>query len=202
MHQATMPQATCYTIFDIKTGSICKYDHYLSNDHKFDKCWLWASLLNPCNINWFAICFPQFRNWSYADHSLTYRLSWEKIRLLESDHNKVTVWCVLCSVDVIEPFFFKSDGETTSVNLDQYLTMLKRSSFPYWENEINVWFLRDRAKSPTSGVVLVWLKETFGERFISYKTDPICPLHSPGLSYCTFLLGLYEELGVYHKARE
>ena len=47
---------------------------------------------------------------------------------LHSD--KVTVWAALSSTGVIGPFFFESDGETTTINSERYLTLLKNKFLP------------------------------------------------------------------------
>ena len=50
----------------------------------------------------------------------------------------------------------------------------------------NMWFQQVRATPHTAKHVLSWLHETFGENFISIKTEKIWPLHSPDLSPLDF----------------
>ena len=46
--------------------------------------------------------------------------------------------------------------------------------------------------------MLDWLRETFGEKFISFKTDRIWPPHSPDLSSTDFFLWGYLKDKVYN----
>ena len=115
--------------------------------------------------------------------------------------DKVTVWCALSSVGVIGPFFFESEGETTSVNSTRYLDMLRNEFLPSLRKQrVNmgrVWFQQDGATPHTSGAVLTWLHETFGDRLISYRTNHVWPPHSPDLNPLDFFLWGYLKEKVY-----
>ena len=51
-----------------------------------------------------------------------------------------------------------------------------------------IWFQQDGATPHTAGHVLEWLRETFGRKLISFKTDRVWPPHSPDLSPLDFFL--------------
>ena len=61
----------------------------------------------------------------------------------------------------------------------------------------NMWFQQDRATTHTAKHVLSWLHETFGENFISFKTENIWPPYSPDLNPLDFFLWGYLKDKVY-----
>ena len=93
------------------------------------------------------------------------------------------MWAALSSSRINGPFFFEAKGETQTVNSDRYLKLLKNKFLPalQWKrvHKADVWFQQDGAAPHTARVVLSWLEETFGDRFISFKTEKVWPPHSP-----------------------
>ena len=61
----------------------------------------------------------------------------------------------------------------------------------------NMWFQQDGATSHTAIHVLSWLHETFGENFISFKTEKNWPAHSPYLNPLDLFLWGYLKDKVY-----
>ena len=51
-----------------------------------------------------------------------------------------------------------------------------------------VWFQQDGATPHTAGDVVDWLSQTFGDRFISFRTEREWPPHSPDLNPLDFFL--------------
>ena len=102
------------------------------------------------------------------------------------------MWAALCSEGVIGPFFYLENGETTTVNSERYLCLQKTKFMPALRRKSDdlqtVWFQQDGAAPHTSFAVLDWLKETFGDRLISYRTDRVWPPHSPDLNPLDFFL--------------
>ena len=60
-----------------------------------------------------------------------------------------------------------------------------------------MWFQQDADTPHTSKDVLAWLKQKFGQRLISWKTENIWPPHSPDLSALDFFLWSYLKDRVY-----
>ena len=69
-------------------------------------------------------------------------------------------------------------------------------------NISKVWFQQDGATPHISGAVLTWLRSTFGDRFISYRTNHVWPLHSPDLNQLDFFLLGYLKDKVYSPRHE
>ena len=106
---------------------------------------------------------------------------------------KVTVWAALSVDGVVGPFFFEDDdGNVATVNKDRYLHILKKKFVPALRrrqvNIEDVWFQQDGATPHTAGDVIEWLSQTFGERFISFRTEREWPPHSPDLNPLDFFL--------------
>jgi hypothetical protein len=82
----------------------------------------------------------------------------------------------------------KENGETTTVNSVHYLHQLRTKFMPALRRESDdlqtVWFQQDGATL----MVLIWLKETFGDRLISYRTERPRSQHSPDLNSLDFFL--------------
>ena len=106
--------------------------------------------------------------------------------------DKVTAWAAMSSTGVIGSFFYEINGETASVNSDRYLTLLKNKFLPALRRkgvDINsIWFQQDGAAPHTAVQVLNWLRETFGNNFISFKSDRVWPPHSPDLNPLDFFM--------------
>ena len=87
--------------------------------------------------------------------------------------DKITV--ALSSASVIGPFFFEEKGENATVSSERYIQLLKNRFMPalrkFGINIENMWFQQDGATPNTAKHVLSWLHETFGENFISFKTE-------------------------------
>ena len=81
------------------------------------------------------------------------------------------------------------------MNSTHYLNMLRNKFLPSLRklgiNICRVWFQQDGATPRTSGAVLTWLCETFGDRFISNRTNHVWPPHSPDLNPLDFFLWGY-----------
>ena len=60
----------------------------------------------------------------------------------------------------------------------------------------NMWFQLDGATPHLAKHVLSWLHETFGENFISFKTEKIWPPHSPDLNPLDFFLSFGDTLRI------
>ena len=93
----------------------------------------------------------------------------------------------LSSFGVIGPFFFENaEGDVETVNSDRYLALLRTKFLTALRrrgiNIRNAWFQQDGAAPHTSNQVLRWLSQTFGVRFISFKSANIWPPHSPDLN--------------------
>lgn len=120
---------------------------------------------------------------------------------------KVTVWAALSSSGIIGPFFFQdSEHNTVTVNSERYLRLLKTKFLPALtrkERNLNsVWFQQDGATPHTAGNVIEWLNTTFGDRYISYRTQYVWPPHSPDLNPLDFFLWGYLKDRVYSPTPE
>ena len=112
------------------------------------------------------------------------------------------MWAALSSSGIIGPFFFEAEGETETVNSDRYLKLrLKNKFLPALQRKgvhiADVWFQQDGAAPHAAQVVLSWLEKTFGDRFISFKTEKVWPPHSPDLNPLDFFLWVYLKEKVY-----
>ena len=115
---------------------------------------------------------------------------------------KVTVWVALSTRSIIGPFFFEDeDGTVETANQDRYLNTLKNKFLPALRRkgiDINTtWFQHDGATPHTARNVTDWIQKTFGDNFISLKTDTEWPPHNPDLSPLDFFLRGYLKDWVY-----
>ena len=115
--------------------------------------------------------------------------------------DKITVWVTLSSAGVIGPFFFEEKGDNATVNSERYIQLLKNKFMSALRrigiNTENMWFQQDGATTDTAKHVLSWLHETFGENFISFKTENIWPPYSPDLNPLDLFLWGYLKDKVY-----
>lgn len=116
---------------------------------------------------------------------------------------KCTVWAAISSKGIVGPVFFEDDeGETATVNKERYVDVLNTfkgeltSRFPSWYAS-RWWFQQDGASPHTSKLALEWLKNNFGDRVISLKSDFEWAPHSPDLSPPDFFLWGYLKDRVY-----
>lgn len=86
------------------------------------------------------------------------------------------------------------------------MTLLKNKFLPALRRkgiDINsVWFQQDGATPHTAVKVLDWLKETFDNKFISFKSDRVWPPHSPDLNPLDFFLWGHLKDNVYNPKPE
>lgn len=120
---------------------------------------------------------------------------------------KVTVWAALSVDGIVGPFFFEdNDGNVATVNKDRYLHILKSKFIPALRrrsvNMDDVWFQQDGATPHTAGDVINFLTETFGDKFISFKTEREWPPHSPDLNPLDFFLWGHLKERVYNPMPE
>jgi hypothetical protein len=86
---------------------------------------------------------------------------------------KVTVWCALSSIGVIEPYVFGEGGVTVTVNANRYCDVLENFLRPkideYGEehNPEDFWFQQDGATAHTARRPRAILKEVFPGRVVS-----------------------------------
>ena len=109
---------------------------------------------------------------------------------------KCTVWAAISMLGVIGPYFFENeDGETTTVNKERYIEVLEKFrvelSRQYPGLMRKFWFQQDGAAPHTSKLALDWLKNNFGTRLVSLKTEFEWAPHSPDLSPPDFFLWGY-----------
>ena len=99
---------------------------------------------------------------------------------------KCTVWAVILPRGIIKPIFIKEFGAAVTVTKERYVEVLKtfKSEFQTLFSSLmsKFWFKQDEASSHTSNLSRDWLKENFGGRVISLKTDLEWALHSSYLS--------------------
>lgn len=113
---------------------------------------------------------------------------------------KVTVWCAVCSLTVIGPYFFEDeDGDTVTVNGERYRHMLEDFLAP---NLVhlgldNMWFQQDGATAHTAGATIQILKDLFPTHLISRSGDIAWPARSPDLTVPDFFLWGYLKDRVY-----
>ena len=100
---------------------------------------------------------------------------------------KVTVWCALSGQGIIGPFFFEDrDGNTTTINKDRYISILKK----FWRSLVRKcadtlhqqWLQQDGATPHTARTSLEWLSGHFEARIISRRSAISWPAHSPDLT--------------------
>ena len=102
---------------------------------------------------------------------------------------KVTVWGGLSGSRVFGPYYYEEEetGKATTVTKERYTAMLSEI-FPEDSDEIgcNPVFMQDGAPAHTSRVAMDWLKNRFGDKLISNKSDFIWPPRSPDLNPLDF----------------
>jgi hypothetical protein len=107
---------------------------------------------------------------------------------------KVTAWCTLSSIGLIEPYFFEEGGVTVAVNANRYCDMLENFLRPiideYGEehNLEDFWFQQDGATTHTARRPRAILKVFPGRVVSSHETVP-WPPRLPDLSPCDFFCG-------------
>lgn len=115
----------------------------------------------------------------------------------ELNPDKCLVWCSISSNKIIGPYFFDS-----TVNADNYLEMLQQF---FWQEHKRqkkyrqYYFQQDGAPPHRAIVVQEWLKDQFGDKFLTTKQ---WPPRSPDLNPCDFFLWGYLKDKVYRKKYE
>ena len=115
---------------------------------------------------------------------------------------KVVVWCAVTATDVIGPYFFEDEnGRATTVNSENYVTMLRTGLIPDLERRnyrINeVWFQQDAATAHTARSTMDFLRSIFPGKVISRFGDVPWPARSPDLTSPDFFLWGYLKEKVY-----
>ena len=106
---------------------------------------------------------------------------------------KCTVWAAISARGIIRPIFIEEFGAAVTVTKERYVEVLKtfkselQTFFPSPMSK--VWFKQDEASSHNSNLSRNWLKENFGGRVISLKTDLEWAPYSPDLSPPDFFFG-------------
>ena len=114
---------------------------------------------------------------------------------------KCTVWAAISARGIIGPIFIEESGAAVTVTKERYVEVLKtfkselQTLYPSLMSKF--WFQQDGASSHTSNLSRDWLKENFGGRVISLKTDFEWAPHSPDLSPPDFFLWGYLKDRVY-----
>ncbi|KAI6646359.1 hypothetical protein LOD99_9230 [Oopsacas minuta] len=114
---------------------------------------------------------------------------------------KCTVWAAISAKGTIGPFFFEENDRAVTVTKEGYIQVLElfweqlRVLYPSLLNHF--WFQQDGASSHTSNFSRDWLKEHFGARVISLKTNFECAPYSPDLNPPDFYLWGYLKDRVY-----
>ena len=75
---------------------------------------------------------------------------------------KYTVWCGVLADEVIEPYFFKNEGENVTVTGARYCQMLEDFVQPWVQNKPPMWFQQDGAIAHTAQETLNLLQDIFG----------------------------------------
>jgi len=105
---------------------------------------------------------------------------------------KVTVWCAIGATQIIGPYFFEDNRQTTTENSERYIEMLTQFFFPELQRRLvsirKVWFQQDGATSHTARASMEVLRQKFPGRLISRFGDVPWPPRSPDLSLCDFFL--------------
>ena len=114
---------------------------------------------------------------------------------------KCTVLAAISARGIIGPIFIEESGAAVTVTKERYVEVLKtfkselQTLYPSLMSKF--WFQQDGASPHTSNLSLDWLKENFGGRVISLKTDFEWAPHSPDLSPPDFFLWGYLKDRVY-----
>ena len=99
------------------------------------------------------------------------------------------------------PFFFEEHGSQVTVTKERYVEVLEdywkelKSLYPSLMSKF--WFQQDGASPHTSHLSRDWLRDHFGKRVVSLKTDFEWAPHSPDLSPPDFFLWGYLKDKVY-----
>ena len=106
---------------------------------------------------------------------------------------KCTVWAAISARGIIGPIFIEESGAAVTVTKERYVEVLKtfkselQTLYPSLMSKF--WFQQDGASSHTLNLSRDWLKEYFGGRVISLKSDFEWAPHSPDLSPKSFFFG-------------
>ena len=98
---------------------------------------------------------------------------------------KCTVWAAISARGIIGPIFIEESGAAVTVTKERYVEVLKtfkselQTLYPSLMSKF--WFQQDGASFHTSNLSRNWLKENFGGRVISLKSDFEWAPHSPDL---------------------
>ena len=116
--------------------------------------------------------------------------------------SKVTAWCAMNSKTIIGPYWFEdADGRTVTVNQENYRTVIRKFYASVRRRRGIVidrqWFMQDGATPHTANATLELLRQKFGDRVISRRTDIPWAAHSPDLNPLDFFLWGYPKDNVY-----
>ena len=116
--------------------------------------------------------------------------------------SKVTGWCAMNSKTIIGPYWFEdADGRTVTVNQENYRTVIRKfyASVRCRRGTVidRQWFMQDGATPHTANATLELLRQKFGDRVISRRTDIPWAAHSPDLNPLDFFLWGYDKDNVY-----
>ena len=101
------------------------------------------------------------------------------------------------------PFFFEVNGSAVTVNGARYRIMLQTFFFPQLKALVGKnkrsqqWYQQDGATAHTANNTLDVLRNTFGDRLISLRTEKEWPPYSPDLNPPDFYLWGYLKDKVY-----
>ena len=104
-----------------------------------------------------------------------------------------TAWAAISKHGIIGPFWFENDsGQAVTVNATRYITVLdsfwrELETFPGVQTR-KQWLQQDGATPHTANIAMDWLREHFGDRFISRRHSPEWAPVSPDLSPPDFYL--------------
>ncbi|GFX89146.1 DUF4817 domain-containing protein [Trichonephila clavipes] len=113
---------------------------------------------------------------------------------------KLTVLCALWAGGIIGPYFFKNDeGHNVTVNGDRYRAMITNFFNPELNNHDvqELWFQQDGETCHTARATIDLLKDTFGDRLISFFGPGNWPLRSCDLTPLDYFLWGYVKSWVY-----
>ena len=116
--------------------------------------------------------------------------------------SKVTAWCAMNSKTIIGPYWFEdADGRTVTVDQENYRTVIRKFYASVRRRRGIVidrqWFMQDGATPHTANATLELLRQKFGDRVISRRTDIPWAAHSPDLNPLDFFLWGYAKDNVY-----
>lgn len=104
---------------------------------------------------------------------------------------KCTVWMALSSHGIIGPFFFEDEeGNTVTVTSERYVKVMAKfwAAFQRARSGELDWFMQDGAPPHTANITMNWLRDHFGRRVISKKSEHPWAPHSPDLNPLDFYL--------------